>query len=340
MTGLWREKAPLFLFIAFAMFVLCLRAALPVRADGFGITPPYVTNGSLVQNSHYEQAILLVRSNPTQDLRANISIDVPGADSWISIDRGTQFTMPTGVQQVPILVSVNVPSDAKLGHYVGNIRVVVSPLAPPTSGTIGITIGAQIDVDLQVIDSRMAKLKVNRVAMTNTEEGHSFWWMHFPGKVLFTMDVENTGNIPGSPHKVVFQYDEYLSGTTLETEENTNGLDSVRPFQRKEVVAEMPTYLPQGSYRVFYKIYGKDDGDVIGQGMLDLAVLPPGTLTGYSGYGFWGLKWNEKAITFGIAVLILAFLYGVLRGIRRLIRKKRSSRHRDRVYAPPPSPNK
>ena len=46
---------------------------------------------SSTQNSHYEQVITLVRSDPTEDLQAKVTINVPGANDWISIDRGTQF---------------------------------------------------------------------------------------------------------------------------------------------------------------------------------------------------------------------------------------------------------
>ena len=122
-----------------------------------------MTSDQLTQNSRYTQTITLVRSDPTEDLQAKISINVPGANDWISIDRGTQFILPSGTQQEPMIVSVNVPSDAKLGSYTGNIQIVVAPLKPPTAGTVGITIGAQIDVNLTVINSKMAKLAVRRV---------------------------------------------------------------------------------------------------------------------------------------------------------------------------------
>ena len=180
-------------------WAVALMPALRAQADGFGITPPYVTNDQLTQNSEYDQTIILVRSNPTQDLQAKVSINVPGANNWITIDRGTQFVLPAGTQQEPMIVSVKVPGDAKLGNYSGNIQVVVSPLAGPSKGTVGITIGAQIDVNLQVIDSHSAKLAVRRVIMQNTEVGHTWWWMHFPGKIIFSMDLNNSGNISGAP---------------------------------------------------------------------------------------------------------------------------------------------
>jgi len=323
--------------LATAGIATAVMPILSAHADGFGITPPYVTNDQLTQNSQYEQTILLVRGNPTDDLQANVTVNVPGADNWISIDKGTQFVLPAGTQQEPMIVSVNVPSSAKLGTYTGNIRVVVSPLAGPAKGTVGITIGAQIDVNLTVIDSKMAKLAIKRVTMSNTEVGHTFWWMHFPGKILFSMDLTNTGNIAGAVSKVEFQYQDYLSGTVLETEDNTNGLGSVQPFDAKTVTAEMPTYLPQGSYRVFYQIFGVDGSTVIGQGTLDLSVLPVGTLTGYIGYNFWGIRWSEKFITLGVIVGILALLYGVLVGIRFLLTGgRRGRRRKNRMPLPPP----
>ena len=323
---------------ALAMCAVFLLGIRNTGAEGFGITPPYVTNDSLTQGSRYEQRIVLVRGSPDQDLTAKVSINVPGANDWISVDRGTQFTMPAGTQQMPIVVTVNVPNNAKLGHYSGNIQVVISPLAGPTAGTVGLTIGAQIDVNLQVIDKKMVDFKVHRVTMTNTEEGHTLWWMNFPGKVLFTMDLENDGNIAGSPDKVVFTYGEYLTQKVLETEANTNGLDSVQPFETKSVTAEMPVYLPQGSYKVFYEIYGRDDGDVIGQGTLDLSVLPPGSLTGYIGYNFWGLRSNEKFITFAIGAGIILALWGIYALIKGFITRRSRRRGYNGVFAPPPPP--
>ncbi len=335
------KRSSLIAFLALALFVFGPRAIFDAHAEGFGITPPYVDNNSLTQNSHYEQTIILVRSDPAQDLEAKVTVNVPGADSWITIDKGTEFALPAGVQQMPMIVSVDVPSDAKLGHYAGNIQIVVSPLNAPTPGTVGITIGAQIDVNLQVIDQKMANFTVRRVTLANAEVGHSFWWMNFPAKVLFTMDIANSGNIAASPDKVTFQFEEYLTQKVLETETNTNHLASIEPFQSKSVVAEMPAYLPQGSYKVFYEIYGRDDGDIIGQGTLDLSILPPGTLTGYIGYGFWGLRLSEKLITFGVIAALILALYGIVFCARWLLsgkRKWRWGRRNGVLVTPPPPP--
>ena len=75
------------------------------------------------------------------------------------------------------------------------------------------------------------------------------------------------------------------------------------------------------------------------RGRSDLAVLPPGTLPGYAGYGFWGLRWSEKFETFGALALLLAVLYGIFIGIRSAFKKwGRRGRKTGRVSAPPPLP--
>ncbi len=323
-------------FIAAAALLVCAGFSFGVHrvnAEGFGITPPYVTNDALAPGSHYEQKILLVRGTPDQDLTAKVTVNVPGADGWISIDKGTQFAMPSGTQEMPMIVSVNVPSDAKLGQYQGNIQVVVSPMNGPAAGTVGLTIGAQIDVNLRVINQKNVDFKVRRVSMTNAEQGFTWLWMHFPGKVLFNMDIENDGNISGSPYRVVFTYSDYLTQKVLEVEQNTNWLASVDPFQTKTVTAEMPTYLPQGTYKVFYQIYGRDDSDLIGQGTLDLSVLPPGSIPGYVPYNFLVLPWQEKLITFAVLAGILLMLWAMYVGIRGLFRRRG---RRKGVPTPPP----
>ncbi len=332
-----RKMIPI-LVAALAVCAAFSLGAHRAAAEGFGITPPYVTNDTLTPGSHYEQKIILVRGNPDQDLTAKVTINVPGAGSWISIDRGTQFVMPSGTQEMPMIVSVNVPSNAPLGSYTGNIQVVVSPLSAPAAGTVGLTIGAQIDVNLNVINQRSVKFVVKRVSMTNAEVGHSWLWMNFPGKVMFTMNLENEGNAAGSPDKVVFTYRDYLTNNVLEVEQNTNALASVQPFETKDVVAEMPTYLPEGTYRVDYQIYGRDGSDLVGQGTLDLSVLPPGTLMGYVGYGFWALRWQEKMITFAVIAGILLLLWAIYAGIRGFIRR-RSARGRGMGIPAPPPPS-
>ena len=72
------------------VLILSISLIMPTLA-GFGVSPPYVKNERLDRGSHYEQKIILVRGDPIEDLKAEITIDVPGAQEWISIDKGTEF---------------------------------------------------------------------------------------------------------------------------------------------------------------------------------------------------------------------------------------------------------
>jgi hypothetical protein len=294
-----------------AIIVLSISAFLApsaVRAASFGITPPYVTNDSLTRNSVYNQRIVLVRDNPAEDLNVEVTINVPGADKWFTIEPGMKFVMPSGSAQYPMNIRVNVPDNAKFGNITGNIRVVISPAKGPAAGTVGITLGAQIDVSLGIIDRKIVDLNVRGVTISNLEEGYKFWWMKVPGKIRFSMKLENKGNVDSAPDRVEFDIYDYAGNKLAEQTRNNNTIEKLKPFEFKDVVAELPTYLPPGAYRADYRIY-KSSAEVAQQGQLDLAILPKGTLPDYQGYDLWnGLSSKDKATLAGLLFAILIIL--------------------------------
>ena len=113
------KKGILFLFGT----ILLWGGLTNVAFAGFGITPPYVRNETLRQGSEYTQEIIIVRSDPVEDLNAELTYNLPGYESWFSSDRGTKFILPKGESQVKLHITVRVPDDAKLGPYNGNIRI-------------------------------------------------------------------------------------------------------------------------------------------------------------------------------------------------------------------------
>src|SRR6185312_2731013 len=78
---------------------------------GFGITPPYVRSETLRPGSEYTQEIIIVRSDPVEDLNAELTMNLPGIEPWFSFDRGLKFILPKGESQVKISVTVRVPED-------------------------------------------------------------------------------------------------------------------------------------------------------------------------------------------------------------------------------------
>ncbi len=301
-----RRTRRLFLFLAlltpifFGMFF----DTYVVHA-GFGITPPYVRSDRLTRGTVYKQQINLVRSDPEEDLKVTITLNIPGSQAWFSIDKGTEFIIPKGVTQMPILVMVQVPSDADYTGYKGTIRIRTSSANPQAGGGVSIALGAQIDVDIKVVD-KIYDFNVRQIRVADLEEGIRKWGLFFPGKIRFFMTIENTGNTQFGPTKVHFDIYDSNGENLLESTENTNNLEQITPFTIKEVIAELPTRLHEGSYVAKYTIY--KNADIAQQGQLNLSIAALGSVPGYEGYGFEGLSFVDKLkviLVLGTPVLLL-----------------------------------
>lgn len=315
-----------YFFILFSLIGILLADALPVHA-GFGITPPYVRNSSLTRNSIYEQTILLVRSDPNSALKAEITIDAPEINEWITISEGQEFTLPSGEQKVPMTVKVVVPDDAEFKNYLGNIRVKTSAADSQSEGAVNISLGAQIDIDLTVIDKVIEDFRVRRIGISDLNEGHKFGWLYFPGKIRFEMMLENTGNVDVSPSEVLFRIYDSSGQILLEETTHTNRIKKIAPFQTDTVIAELPTRLPSGSYLGRYII---QNGEEIKQeGEINVSILPYGTLQ-LAGYGFMGLSIAHKLSVLLPAFAVLASLslfflkFASRRKSVRVVRKRSS----------------
>lgn len=319
--GQWAKKSLAFLFGVVVFF----SSTAPALA-GFGISPPYVFNNRLTRGTVFNQQITLVRSDPTDDLTTTITMNIPEVQSWFSVDRGTTFTMPKGQRQVPIVVTVTVPEDADYARYKGSIRVRTAPAisGAPEGGGVSIALGAQIDVDVEVVD-KIYDFEVRKIRIDDLEEGRRKWGLFFPGKIKFYMTIENTGNTEYGPTKVTFDIYDSEGETLLETTQNTNKLSKVPPFGNDEIVAELPTRLSAGKYIAKYTIYKGDD--IAQQNEINVSIAAIGAVAGYEGYGFIGLSTADKlkvVIVLG-APLLLVLLGGAF-FVRRVRRSKRNTR--------------
>jgi hypothetical protein len=242
---------------------------------GFGISPPYVANEHLSPGFPYEQKIILVRGDPVEDLKAEIMIDVPEADKWISIDKGREFIMPKGETQVPILVKVDVPRGAELKQYKGKIQIKTSSLISSEGGTVGVALGGQIDVNLVVTDEKIFDFKVSAIEVKDLETAHEWLFWTVPGVVEFKMQLENLGNVPASPSKIALNIHDSNGEELLEEFESVD-MDMVDPFEIKWITVDVPTSLLPGGYWAKYDIYKEDE--VIKNGEVHLSIMPYGTL--------------------------------------------------------------
>lgn len=299
-----------------------------IAEAGFGITPPYVNNHRLTRGTVFEQKITLVRSDPSEDLNAEITMNVPEIESWISVDRGTQFLLPKGTTQVPIIIRVKVPDDAPYKQFKGAIRIRTASAATSTGATgVTIALGAQVDVDVQVVD-KIFDFDIRKIRISDLEEGRWKWGMYFPGMIRFFMTVENTGNTDFGPTRVHFDIYDSEMESLLESIDNTNKIEKLAPFSIREVIAELPTHLGPGRYKAKYTIFKNED--IASQNTIDVSISSIGSVAGYEGYGFWGLSTFDKlkvAAVIGIPILIIVCLLIVL-----IVKRKRNPAHVQQPY--------
>lgn len=298
--------------------MLFLLSAESVFAS-FGITPPYVRNTSLTKNSTYEQQILLVRGNPDSPQKAQIVVDAPEIASWIEIVEGTSIPLPRGQQKVPMTVRVKVPKDVEFKDYNGVIRIKTVPDDDQVAaGAVSISLGAQVDINLTVIDKEIEDFRVRKIDLTDLNEGHKLGWLYFPGKINFSMLLENIGNVDVAPSKVEFRIYDFSGKVLLEETENLGSIRKIEPYATEAVFAHIPTRLPAGNYLARYKIY--NNTDIKQEGEISLSILPYGTLQ-EAGFGFSGLSLAHKISIllpiFALMIVILYFFYN-----RRLLRPK------------------
>lgn len=259
---------------------------------GFGVTPPFVRNTSLTRNSTYQQQILLVRGDPNVPLKASIVIDAPEIRDWIEITEGESFTLPRGEQKVPMNVRVTVPDDADFKTYTGAIRIKTGAIDDEVgTGAVNISLGAQIDIELNVIDKIIKDFRIRKIGVTDSNEGVKFGWLYFPGKIPFSMLVENTGNVDIAPSEVIFRIYDPSGKALLEETSNLGKLKKIEPFATEDIVAYIPTHLPAGAYLARYEI--KNGDEIKHNGELTLNILPYGT-SGVAGFGFMGLSVAHK----------------------------------------------
>jgi hypothetical protein len=278
---------------------------------GFGITPPYVKNTSLTRNSIYEQQILLVRGDPNVAQRAEVTIDAPGFEDWIQVVEGLDIPLPRGARKVPMTVRVTVPEDADFENYQGAIRIRTLPEdGEVAAGAVSISLGARVDIDLDVIDREIRDFRIRKVVVSDLNEGSKLAWLYFPGKIQLQMLLENTGNVPIAPSNVVFKIYDRSGVALLEETETLGRIPTVAPYAAEEIVAELPTRLPAGGYIARYQIF--NDDQVVQEGDLGLTILPAGTLQ-TAGYGFVGLSLAHKVSVllpvFAIIIIALYILY-------------------------------
>jgi hypothetical protein len=246
-------------------FLLAFLLFFPIFAlAGFGISPPYVENNWLVPGSHFEQTIMLSRSEAKEDLKITVEIEAPEIKDWIKIDKGNEFIFPAGKNQYPMIVIVDVPENAGYSTYYGKLRIKAAPLE--TKGQVTVAIGAVADIKLRVSGEKFADFKIRTVSIPDFEEGEP---------LKFVVELENIGNVKIRPSKVHLEIWDNFHQQVLKTGDilQMSWVDSFK-FGKSE--GEMKVDLKSGQYWAEYEIY-KDD-ELKAKDKIRFNVHLPGTL--------------------------------------------------------------
>lgn len=289
--------------IIFFASLLVLAYANSVSA-GFGISPPYLKNSQLTPGSKYEQEIMLLRSSAEDELTAEIKINAPEIASWITLDKGTEFPLPKGQVQVPMLITINVPKNAELGSYKGSINIRISSGANTKNG-VAIALGARIDVDLALTNVANADFIVRVASIGNIEMLKWPWSLpifnFFLHRVPVSLNIENIGNVKTGPSKVSLEVFDLTRNRVLESKIDT-GIDEVEPFSTQEVKANFRTKLGIGQYWGRIKVY--KDETIVNSYEIAFAVGKPGEF----GQKLGLYPWILAGVYLIVIILILTLL--------------------------------
>jgi hypothetical protein len=169
-----------------------------------------------------------------------------------------------------------------------------------------------------VIDRQIEDFRVRKISVAELNEGSKIGWLFFPGKIVFDMLLENTGNVPIAPSSVDFQIYDRAGEALLEETQHIGRINEVAPYDTQTVSADIPTRLPAGSYIARYRIYNGEE--LKQQGDLSLTIQPAGTVQS-AGFGFIGLSAAHKvSVLLPIFAILIAVLYVVF------MRRKQSRR--------------
>lgn len=291
--------------VAAALVIIGLGAGYKNAHAAFGVSPPFVNADKLVKGATFEQTIYLVRDVGDTDLPIKGVLDLPEkVRSWVSIDPGTEFTIPQGVGQFPVKIKIKVPQDTELAAYSGKV---VFTGNPTQSGQVTIALGAQVAINIVVGNDIYRKFEVRVVKVQDIEEG----W-----NPQVYVKADNQGNVPESFTGGTLEILDQYGSVRLAFLQNPKKIAEIPPFTMGENIIEFPIdmHLGLGQYWGVVNLY-QNDKLIVSQKTV-FNVLKRGSLSKQGAMVLQLLRdyWMYAA---GGLLLLMIIVFGVLRLRRR-----------------------
>jgi hypothetical protein len=288
-----------------------------VAKAGFGISPPDFGEQNLVRGMTYEKSIIISRDDVSSELRANASIEVPGANEWISLDKGKAFTLKRGEGVTPIVIKVNIPENAEFKDYKGRIIIRTSP-SELQAGTVGIALGGQISVDFSVVDRKINSFIIKDVNVSEIQQG---------GTTEVILTLANMGNVETAPTKITMDIYDQDKAELIVSKENISNLEKIKPFSSGHIKALFDTSgLPVGSYWGKVRVY--NGSEIVYDDFVHMSITEA---TGKSAEkektgGFLASLQNDKTIMYAVILLLAIILLLLIKSLKKRKKEKRAGR--------------
>ncbi|MDI6733947.1 MAG: hypothetical protein QMD50_00430 [Patescibacteria group bacterium] len=292
------------------LFLIGFSIVIPQARGAFGISPPFLNADHLVKGTKYIQKIYLVQDQPNEDLRIKAVLDISEKiRPWIGIDKGFEFIIPKGTRQFPVEVTINVPSNADLGIYHGNLSFTG---APSKTGQVTIALGVQVALNLTVGEGIFRKFSVPFIRMLDIEEG----W-----NPRVFLRVNNEGNITESFTSATYELMDQFGETRLAYLQKASDLPEVPAFAQKEYTVEFPINFKMGIGQYWGNTVFYQDNKIIASQKTVFNVLESGSISGPTAQISNFVKQNQNYLIVISAVII--FIIGI--GFWKKNRKLRKS---------------
>ena len=167
---------------------LSLSSNVPPSEAAFGTSPPWVRNDHMLPGSTFEQIVNLSRNDPDMDMKVNVRITGDKEIiKWLKIENQNRLIMKKGENILPMKAILEVPKKAALKDYKGGIFVTLEPILEGSQegGTVAITLGANIAVEISVIGTISINYRVQSISLNPIEAGQPF---------ALSAEIENMGN--------------------------------------------------------------------------------------------------------------------------------------------------
>jgi len=169
------------------MVGVVLFAPAGALAAAFGVSPPWIENENLKPGSNFVYVINLSANELPDDMLVTPKFEGdPEIAQWLTIQNQDSLIMAKGEKMAPMSVNVNIPADAKVGKYTGNLKLSLTPKTDSKSQDIAVLLGSNVAIRLGVVNKDVNDYWVQTISADPITEGQP---------VSLKMDVKNLGNI-------------------------------------------------------------------------------------------------------------------------------------------------